>query len=389
MTASNVPLSILDLSPISEGSTGATALRNSVDLAQRAERWGYRRFWLAEHHFVAAASSRPAIVATEIAAATSTIHVGTGAVQLGQTTAVEVVETFAILASFHPGRIDLGVGRSSTRRRDTGRPPPPQTAPSWRKIDGVVIPPPFDPSALMESARIKTQGAALIQPNAEPQAFADQVADIEAMLTGSYRPDGHELHVAAAEDAGLTPWIFGSSKGESARVAGERGLPFVASYHITPGTALDAVAVYRDHFRPSRHLERPYVVVSADVVVAEDNETAQHLASSYGHWVYSIRSGAGAIPYPDPDRCAPLTDEQRALVEDRTATQFVGDPDNVAQRLHDLQRFTDADELVITSVAYAHQDRLRSHELLAQRWGLSPGECSPKTMTRSGSVNFG
>ena len=127
-------------------------------------------------------------------------------------------------------------------------------------------------------------------------------------------------------------------------MAGARGLPFVASYHLSPGTALDAIAVYRDEFTPSAYLREPYVVVSADVVVADDSATARHLASSYGHWVYSIRSGQGAIPYPDPDGVEPLSDEQLATVKDRVATQFVGNADEVADRLLALQRVTDADE---------------------------------------------
>jgi alkanesulfonate monooxygenase SsuD/methylene tetrahydromethanopterin reductase-like flavin-dependent oxidoreductase (luciferase family) len=134
---------------------------------------------------------------------------------------------------------------------------------------------------------------------------------------------------------------------------------------------LDAVEAYRNAFQPSRYLQRPYVVVSADVVVADDTATAKHLASSYGHWVYSIRKGGGAVPYPDPDKTEPLTDEQRAVVEDRVATQFVGDPDVVAERLETLQRVTGADELVITSVTHRHADRLRSHELIAKRWGVT------------------
>ena len=136
-------------------------------------------------------------------------------------------------------------------------------------------------------------------------------------------------------EASLTPWVFGSSKGQSAQVAGANGLPFVASYHITPATALDAVDAYRTAFTPSATLSEPYVVVSADVVVADDTATAQHLASTYGHWVYSIRKGGGAAPYPDPDTAEPLTDEQLAVVKDRTATQFVGDPDVVAEQAGD------------------------------------------------------
>lgn len=374
----NVPLSILDLAPVSAGSDAGTALRDSVDLAQHAERWGYRRFWVAEHHFVAVASSAPAVLIGQIAAATSRIRVGAAAVQLGHTTAVAVVESFGMLDAFHPGRIDLGVGRSGQRRAEARReataslapprsPKPPRVQ---REVDGVVIPVPFDQRALLASDRIRAAASALQQPHAETPDFADQVDDILALLGGGYRVEGFDVHAIPGEASGLVPWVFGSSAGQSARVAAARGLPFVASYHITPGTALEAVETYRRDFRPSAALSRPYVVVSADVVVADDSATARHLASSYGHWVYSIRAGGGAAPYPDPAQCKPLTAEQFAVVEDRIATQFVGDPDEVAGQLAALQRLSGADELVITSVTHRHADRLRSHELLARRWGL-------------------
>jgi luciferase family oxidoreductase group 1 len=235
----------------------------------------------------------------------------------------------------------------------------------------VVVPPPFDVGALMRNPRLKARMSVLQQPEAVSPDFGDQVSDILAMVNGTYQPDGVESHVVPGERAALVPWVFGSSKGQSAQVAGAHGLPFVASYHITPGTALEAVDVYRDAFRPSATLPEPYVVVSADVVVADDTDTARELASSYGHWVYAIRAGDGAVPYPDPASCPPLTTEQLAVVEDRLATQFVGDADEVAQRLEALQRLTAADELVITSVTHRHADRLRSHELIAKRWGLT------------------
>jgi alkanesulfonate monooxygenase SsuD/methylene tetrahydromethanopterin reductase-like flavin-dependent oxidoreductase (luciferase family) len=367
-----VPLSILDLSPISEGSDAATALRNTVDLAQHAERWGYRRYWVAEHHFVAVASAQPAVLIGQIAAATERIRVGAAAVQLGQTTAVAVAESFGTLDAFHPGRIDLGVGRSGQRRREAIAGPTPKPTPpaEWREREGVVIPPAFDIGALMRNPRLRARMSVLQQPEAVPPDFDEQVADIIAMIDGTYRIGDVEAHATPGEGAGLTPWVFGSSKGQSARVAAARGLPFVASYHITPATALEAIDVYRTNFRPSRFLSRPYLVVSADVVVADDSVTARHLASSYGHWVYSIRAGDGAVPYPDPDSVTPLTAAQLEVVEDRTATQFVGDADEVADKLHTLRRVTDADELVVTSVTHRHADRLRSHELLAKRWGL-------------------
>jgi len=291
-----VPLSILDLVPISAGSDPATALRNTIELAQHAEQWGYRRFWIAEHHFVAVASASPAVLIGQIAAATNRIRVGSAAVQLSHTTAAAVVESFGMLDAFHPGRIDLGLGRSAQRRitkPKAPRPPRPEPPREWREIDGVVVPPPFDLRGLLGSGRVKATMSILQQPEAVAPDFAEQLCDIIAMLAGTYQVDGFDLHAVPGEGAALTPWIFGSSKGQSAKVAGALGLPFVASYHITPSTALEAIDAYRDAFVPSATLPRPYVVVSADIVVADDTATARHLASSYGQWVYSIRAGAG------------------------------------------------------------------------------------------------
>lgn len=369
----NIPLSIFDLSPISAGADATTALRNTVDLARHGERWGYTRFWIAEHHFVAVASSAPAVLIGAIAANTTRIRVGAAAVQLGFTTAAAVVEAFGTLDAFYPGRIDLGVGRSGQRRKEAvdGAPAGPAPQAQWRDTGGVVVPPAFDVTTVMRSPRVQANTSALQQPGAVAPDFAEQVDDILAMVEGTYTADGFDLRVVPGQGADLTPWVFGSSRGQSAAVAGARGLPFVASYHITPGTALEAVDAYRAAFRPSARLPEPYVVVSADVVVADDAATARHLAASYGQWVYSIRAGDGAVPYPDPDTSPALTQAQLEVVRDRVATQFVGDADEVAHRLEALARVTGADELVITSVTHRHTDRLRSHQLLAQRWGLT------------------
>ncbi len=373
----NVPLSILDLSPISAGSDAATALRNSVDLAEHGDHWGYRRYWVAEHHLVAVAGSSPAVLIGQIAAATERIRVGAAAVQLGYTTALAVVESFGILDAFHPGRIDLGLGRSGQRRREAEgagaahRAAEPRRAQrDWQNLDGVVVPPPFDLSTVFISAKVRAQSTLLQQPEAVTPDFGEQVDEILGLLAGTHTVDGFPVHAVPGEGSALTPWIFGSSRGQSARVAGARGLPFVASYHSTPGTALDAIEAYRSAFIPSESLPRPHVVVSADVVVADDADTAEHLASPFGHWVYSIRAQGGAVPFPDPLTCSALSEEQRSVVADRTATQFVGDADQVADQLTALQRVTGADELVVTTVTHRHADRLRSYELLAKRWGL-------------------
>ncbi len=366
----SVALSVLDLAPIPAGGDAVTALRNTVDLARHAERWGYRRYWVAEHHYSAVASASPAVLIGQIAAATDTIAVGAGAVQLGHTTAIAVVESFATLDAFYPGRIDLGVGRSGQRRSEAGRvrPGKPRTVRFWHERDGVVVPAPYDIGAQLRNPRLQAVMSTLQQPAAVAPDFGDQVADIIALLEGRYRVDGYEAHATPGEGTALRPWIFGSSKGQSARVAGALGLPFVAAYHIAPATSLEAIEVYRNAFEPSAQLPEPYVVVSADVLAADDTATARHLASSFGHWVHSIRVGGGAQPYPDPDTVTPLTPEQQEVVRDRTETQFVGAPDEVADRLAALQRLTGADELVITSVAHRHADRLRSHELIAKVW---------------------
>jgi luciferase family oxidoreductase group 1 len=300
--------------------------------------------------------------------------VGAAAVQLGYTTATAVVENFGMLDAFYPGRIDLGVGRSGQRRSEEGKPKKPREPRPprvWHEVDGVVIPTPFDLRGLLDLERLQATMEILQQPEAISPDFAEQIADILALLDGSYRAGGFDVHAVPGEGCELRPWIFGSTRGQSARVAGALGLPFVASYHITPATALEAVEAYRETFVPSAYLDKPYVVVSADIVVADDSATARQLAAGYGHWVYSIRTGVGAMPYPGPDDLPPLTEEQFAVVKDRLATQFVGDPDEVAHRLAALQRVSQADELVVTSVTHGQEDRLRSHELIARRWGLT------------------
>ncbi|MGA4689513.1 MULTISPECIES: LLM class flavin-dependent oxidoreductase [unclassified Rhodococcus (in: high G+C Gram-positive bacteria)] len=368
-----VPLSVLDLSPVSEGSSVPEALRNTVDLARHVEAWGYKRYWVAEHHFVAVASSAPDVLIGAIAAATRTIRVGAAAVQLGHNTAIGVVESFGTLDALYPGRIDLGLGRSGQRRAETLAGAAPEPAPRATEIrDGLIIPPPFSPAKLLSSSRLAASFGILQQPGAQSPDFAQQVEDILAFLDGTYTaPDGTDLHASPGEGADFELWVFGSSAGPSAELAGRLGLPFGANYHVSPGTTVEAVEAYRAAFRPSSILRKPYVVVSADAVVADDDATARELASTYGHWTHSIRSGHGAIPYPNPDTTPPLTDEERALVDDRIVTQFVGSPSTVAERLDTLRRVTDADELVVTSVTHGHEDRLRSYELLAREWGLA------------------
>ncbi|MGV9384459.1 LLM class flavin-dependent oxidoreductase [Nonomuraea sp. NPDC003707] len=371
-----VPLSILDLAPIPSGGTGRDAIRNTVDLARQAESFGYHRYWLAEHHFAAGvASSAPAVLIGLVAAATGRIRVGSGAVQLGHQTPLAVVEQFGLLDAAHPGRIDLGLGRSGQRRAELARPSerPPEPPPSEaRVVDGLLIPPPFDFSALIRAApHLAVQASLLQQPGAETPDFADQLDDVQAFLAGTYTSaDGRSAHAIPGEGADVEVWILGSSGGQSAQVAGERGLPFAANYHVSPASVLEAVEAYREAFKPSDVLEEPYVIVSADVVVARDAATARELAKPYGLWVRSIRTGQGAMPYPTPEEADAhvWSEEDRKLVADRLDTQFVGDAEAVADGLRVLQRVTGADELLITTITHGHADRVRSYELLADAW---------------------
>jgi alkanesulfonate monooxygenase SsuD/methylene tetrahydromethanopterin reductase-like flavin-dependent oxidoreductase (luciferase family) len=371
MTHRVIPLSVLDLSPVPAGGTAADALRNSVDLAQVAERAGYRRFWVAEHHLMpGVASSVPAVLVALIAGSTELIRVGSGAVQLPNLPPLVAAEQFGAVAALHPGRIDLGLGRFDLRKilkRRTGGGPP--NVPD-REVDGLVLPRPStypgDPTTY------QLLGELLDYRLDEPAPdYAKQVRDILAFLSGGYRgPRGERVHVLPAEGADLEVWILGTSPGESARVAGELGLPFAASYHIAPTFVLETVAAYREAFRPSERLAEPYVMVSADVVVADDDETARELAAPYGQWVLDIKSGRGARPYVTPAeaRARRWTDQERAGVADRLATQFVGSPATVVERLHALVRATNADEVVVTTITTEHADRVRSHELLAKHW---------------------
>jgi alkanesulfonate monooxygenase SsuD/methylene tetrahydromethanopterin reductase-like flavin-dependent oxidoreductase (luciferase family) len=409
------PLAVLDLVPISAGSTAAQALRNSIDLAQHAERLGYARYWFAEHHLnPGVAGTSPAVVLALTAAATSTIRIGSGAVQMGHRTALSVVEEFGLIDALHPGRLDLGLGRSGGRPAASRGAAPPagavraETPRGWQQhggspsagpaagepaagepaagepaaakgeadsggyaANGLRIPARFNPGPLLKSPRFALQRTLLQLPRAEPQDYGAQVDDVLALLRGSYEAaDGTQAHAVPGEGADVQVWILGSSGGESAEVAGRNGLRFAANYHVSPATVLEAAAGYRAAFRPSAELAEPYVCVSADVVVAEDEATARELAWGYGMWVRSIRTGEGAIEFPTPAqaRAYAWTDDDRALVADRIETQFVGSPAQVADQLERLRDATEADELIVTTITHEHADRVRSFELLAQEW---------------------
>lgn len=387
-----VPLSILDLAPLVSGGTAGDALRRTLDLARHAEQYGYHRYWVAEHHFTAGvASSQPALLLGQIAAVTGRIRLGSGAVQTGHQTALSIVEQFGLLDALYPGRFDLGLGRSGQRReealRELAAPVAPEVAVSVpagsglagsgpvepgpeRIVDELLIPAPFSFAPLLASKRSALFARLLQQPGAEAADFSEIVTEIQALLAGPITDDeGNQARAIPGEGADLEIWILGSSGGQSARVAGRRGLPFAANYHVAPANVLEAVRAYREAFRPSAILDAPHVMVSADVVVADDDAAAQRLATPYGLWVHSIRTGRGAIPFPSVEEALAheWTEADRELVADRVATQFVGSPQTVAGRLRTLQRATGP-----TNCSSPRSPMTTST-------GCAPSSCSPRS----------
>ncbi|MCW2603147.1 MAG: monooxygenase [Pseudonocardiales bacterium] len=389
MSAAPAALSVLDLTPVPSGSSLSDAVRNTIDLAQHAEQAGYRRYWLAEHHLnPGVVGTAPAVLIGAVASATSTIRVGSGAVQSGHRTSLSIAEEFGLLSALHPDRIDLGLGRSGNRKamaalaaqiaakqeaaRAAGEvAPPPAPTPPTTVRDGVILPPPYRPAGLFGSPRFILQMRLLQQANAEAANYGDLVEEILAFLRDDYvSPEGVVAQIIPGGAKGVETWLLGSTGGETAELAGRLGLPFAANYHVSPSGVFDAVEGYRAAFQPSQYLSEPQIIVSADVVVAGSDDEARELASPYGMWVRSIRRAEGAIPYPTPEQAHAYewTPEDRALVKDRIDTQIVGSPATVVEKLAALRNATGAHELLITTITHDHHDRVRSYELLAKEW---------------------
>ncbi|MFC7878810.1 LLM class flavin-dependent oxidoreductase [Isoptericola sp. NPDC057391] len=374
-----LPLSVLDLALVPEGRTGAQAVRDAVDLAADLDRLGYHRVWYAEHHLSpGVASASPAVLAAAVAARTERIRVGSGAVLLSTTSPLVAAEQFGTIAALHPGRVDLGLGRAFTPPQgDAPRPAPSGTTTGRpRVVDGLYVPPApptAGDSALRERALAQ---AAVVGASRTPASFRAEVELVLGLRAGAYADGGGRRYVSPpVQGAAFELWVLASSAGESARVAGELGLPLAANYHVSPANTLETVAAYRAAFRPGV-LAEPYVVVSADVLVADTTERARELAAPFADWVLSIRRGAdGAIAYPRPPDATPWAERpeaERAVVADRVDTRVVGDPATVVERLATLARVTGADELLVTTAAHDPADRRRSFGLLADAWAGRP-----------------
>ncbi len=327
-----VPLSVLDLAPVPEGGDAGDALRATIDLARHAERLGFRRFWVAEHHNMPGiASSAPPVLIGHIADATTTIRVGSGGVMLPNHVSLVVAEQFGMLEALHPGRIDLGIGR----------------APGTDQVT---------------AAALRRSPEALSADD-----FPDQLMDLLGFFTGRW-PAGHPFAgITAVPGRGHQPamWLLGSS-GYSAQVAGLLGLPFAFAHHFSPANTLPALALYRQHFRPSPTLSHPYAMVAAAVVCADTDERARFLAGSGALSFLRLRAGhPGQLPSPEEAASYPYNQLERAFLADRQATQIIGAPDTVHRGLASLLEATAADELMLTTMVFDPADRLRSFDLVA------------------------
>jgi luciferase family oxidoreductase group 1 len=330
-TDRRVPLSVLDLSVVGEGATSASALADTTLLAQRAEALGYRRFWVAEHHNMpSVASTTPAVLIAHLAAATSTIRVGSGGVMLPNHPSLVVAEQFAMLEALHPGRIDLGIGRAPGTD--------PGTAAALRRA----------PAGL---------GA---------EEFPRHLIDLMGLLGDRRTADGMWARFAATPAAASAPTIvlLGSSD-YSAQLAGQLGLPFAFAHHFDTGGTLLALDLYRQNFAPSAALERPYAIVTAAVLTANSDEEADWFAAPGQLMTLALRTGR-FIPLMPPEAAASHPD--LAAARRLPTKRIVGTPGAVVERLEQLARETAADEIMVFPFTHGIDERIRSLELLAQAW---------------------
>jgi luciferase family oxidoreductase group 1 len=322
-----IPLSVLDLAPITQGSNAAEALRRSLDLAQHAERWGYRRFWLAEHHSMPGiASAATSVVIAHVAGGTSTIRVGAGGIMLPNHSPLVIAEQFGTLASLFPGRIDLGVGRAPGSDQTTVR--------------------------------------ALRRSPASAETFPQDVAELMAY----FRPAEPGQVVQAVPGAGLEVpiWILGSSL-FGAQLAAAMGLPFAFASHFAPALMMQAMDLYRARFQPSAQLDRPYVMLGINVIAADSDPDAEWLFTSLQQAFLNLRRGRpGRLPPPVEDFERGLNPLEQAMLRDTLAYSVVGSRETVRQRLDAFVASTGADELMVTAQIFDHQARLRSFEITAE-----------------------
>jgi luciferase family oxidoreductase group 1 len=326
-----VPLSVLDLSPITEGGDAGQSLRNSLDLARHVEALGYRRYWMAEHHNLPGiASAATAVALAHVGAGTERIRIGAGGIMLPNHAPLLIAEQFGTLAALHPGRVELGLGRAPGSDH--------VTAHAVRR-------------ALLGSA----------------DNFPQDVVELMAY----FQPAEPGQAVQAVPGAGLEVpiWILGSST-FGAQLAAYLGLPFAFASHFAPAMMMEAIAIYRERFRPSAQLAVPNIMLGVTVVAAESDEEARFLFSSLQQSSLNNRTGRpGRVPPPVADFEARLDPYARAILADALGAAIVGGPDTVRQGLEEFIRRTQADELMVTANIFDHAKRKRSFEIVAEVHG--------------------
>jgi len=320
-------LSVLDLAPITEGSTAARALRNSRDLARHAEALGFRRFWLAEHHNMPGiASSATAVAIGFVAEGTERIRVGAGGIMLPNHAPLVIAEQFGTLAALYPGRIDLGIGR----------------APGTDQLTA-------------QALRRTLAG--------DVERFPRDVMELLALLDDP--EPGQRVRAVPGAGSKVPVWILGSSL-YGAQLAAALGLPYAFASHFAPGAMMQAIDIYRTTFRPSEYLSAPYVMLGFNVCAAGTDDEARYLRSSSLQAVLRLRRGMpGQLPPPVRDFEATLDASAQALLAEFTVCSAVGGPDAIAEGLKSFAARTAADELMIASQIFDHEARLASYRILA------------------------
>jgi luciferase family oxidoreductase group 1 len=335
-----LPLSILDLSPVSAGSTAAQALRNTLDLAQLADRLGFTRYWVAEHHSLPAiASSAPDIMIGQIAALTSRMRIGSGGVMLPNHAPLMVAERFKVLEALYPGRIDLGLGRAPGTD--------PATSYMLRRRQGI----------------------------SEEDDFLERFQELMLLETRGF-PEGHPFHNVRAmpADVALPPIFLLGSSDYSAQLAGQIGAAFAFAHHFATFDAAEAMKLYRDNFRSSPSHDAPYAILATHVLCADTDEEAERLATTVE--LNFVRRAKGEyLPLSSPEDAAryDYAPIDKARIAQNASRLTVGSPATVKARLEPLIAATRADELMVTAMIYDHTARKHSYELLAQAFIAETG----------------
>ncbi|WP_322996259.1 LLM class flavin-dependent oxidoreductase [Castellaniella sp.] len=320
----NIPLSVLDLAPVVEGGSVADSFACTVDLARHADYWGYQRYWLAEHHGMAGiASAATAVLIGHVAGVTSRIRVGAGGIMLPNHSPLMVAEQFGTLDALYPGRIDLGLGRAPGSDQATAR-------------------------ALRRAL------------DTDPEQFPQDVMELMDYFQGN-----NPIRATPGEGCQVPVWILGSSL-FGAQLAAALGLPYSFASHFAPAQMMDAIRLYRQQFRPSEFLAKPYVMLGFNVFAANTNEEAQLLASSWQQSFVNLRSGRpGKLPRPVANYPGSLPPPAKNLLDHILSCAAIGSPDTVAAHMHAFIARTGADELMITCNMHDHAARLYSYQIVA------------------------